>query len=114
MGWFQDFFERRLGKDENASALYKAARRVVVAIIGFTVLLIGVAMLVLPGPGTVVIPAGLAILGLEFVWARRFLRHLRDSAWELGRRVSGSERRRSPASKEEPSDPPPPGDDLKA
>jgi len=49
-------------------------RRLIVAIIGFTVLLIGVAMILLPGPAVVVIPLGLAILGTEFVWARRLLK----------------------------------------
>ena len=49
-------------------------RRVIVAVIGFTVLLIGVAMIVLPGPAIVVIPLGLAILATEFVWARRVLK----------------------------------------
>jgi uncharacterized protein (TIGR02611 family) len=49
-------------------------RRVIVAVIGFTVLLIGVAMVVLPGPAIVVIPLGLAILATEFVWARRVLK----------------------------------------
>jgi len=49
-------------------------RRVIVAVIGFTVLLIGVAMIVLPGPAMVVIPLGLAILATEFVWARRVLK----------------------------------------
>lgn len=48
-------------------------RRAVVAVIGFTVLLIGVAMVVLPGPAVVVIPLGLAILATEFVWAQRLL-----------------------------------------
>lgn len=48
-------------------------RRAVVAVIGFTVLLIGVAMVVLPGPAIVVIPLGLAILATEFLWARRLL-----------------------------------------
>jgi len=49
-------------------------RRIIVAVIGFTVLLIGVAMIVLPGPAIVVIPLGLAILATEFVWARRVLK----------------------------------------
>lgn len=53
-------------------------RRVIVAIIGFTVLLIGVAMIVLPGPAVVVIPLGLAILATEFVWARRVLKKAKD------------------------------------
>jgi tellurite resistance protein TerC len=45
----------------------------VVLIMGGTVLLIGAAMIVLPGPALLVIPAGLAILGSQFVWARRLL-----------------------------------------
>ncbi len=59
---------------------YKVARRIVVAMIGGTVLLMGVAMIVLPGPAIVVIPAGLAILGLEFAWARRWLREVKSRA----------------------------------
>ena len=42
-------------------------------IVGFTVLLGGIAMLVLPGPALAVIPIGLAILSLEFAWAARLL-----------------------------------------
>lgn len=56
---------------------YKWARRIVITLTGFTVLLVGFAMIVLPGPAFVVIPAGLAILGLEFAWARHTLRALR-------------------------------------
>ena len=52
-------------------------RRGAVAVIGFTVLLIGIAMVVLPGPAIVVIPLGLAILATEFVWARRLLEKAR-------------------------------------
>jgi len=52
-------------------------RRAVVAVIGFTVLLIGVAMVVLPGPAVIVIPLGLTILATEFVWARRLLEKAR-------------------------------------
>lgn len=47
---------------------------------GVTVILIGVAMLILPGPGTVVIPIGLAILATEYAWARRWLRWIRENA----------------------------------
>jgi uncharacterized protein (TIGR02611 family) len=53
------------------------ARRVVVAVIGGTVLLLGVIMVVTPGPAFIVIPAGLAILATEFVWARRLLKRAR-------------------------------------
>jgi len=57
---------------------YEAARRLVVGVVGCTVVLLGVAMLVLPGPAVVVIPAGVAILALEFAWARRWLRIVRE------------------------------------
>ena len=49
------------------------ARRVVVVVAGFSILVVGIAMIVLPGPAIVVIPIGLAILATEFVWARKLL-----------------------------------------
>jgi hypothetical protein len=51
--------------------------------IGGTVVLIGVAMILLPGPALIVIPAGLAILGLEFAFARRWLRRLRATGEQV-------------------------------
>jgi tellurite resistance protein TerC len=69
---------------------YRAVRRVVIAVIGGTVVLVGVAMLVLPGPAFVVIPAGLAILALEFAWARRWLKEARAQAAALVQRAQGS------------------------
>ena len=56
----------------------KTARRIIVGIVGFTILLIGIAMIVLPGPAVVMIPLGLAILATEFVWARRLLKRLKS------------------------------------
>jgi uncharacterized protein (TIGR02611 family) len=56
----------------------KQAKRLIVIVIGFTVLLAGVAMLVLPGPAFIVIPLGLAILATEFVWARNLLRKVKE------------------------------------
>jgi uncharacterized protein (TIGR02611 family) len=58
----------------------KVVRRVIVSVIGATVLLIGVALLVLPGPAFIVIPIGLAILATEYAWARRWLRKVRRVA----------------------------------
>jgi hypothetical protein len=55
----------------------RAARRLVIGIIGATVLLGGLSLLVLPGPAFVVIPIGLGILAIEFEWARRWLRRAR-------------------------------------
>jgi hypothetical protein len=48
-------------------------KRFVIAITGGTVVLLGITMIALPGPAVVVIPAGLAILATEFLWARRAL-----------------------------------------
>ncbi len=58
----------------------KVVRRVIVSVVGATVLLIGIALLVLPGPAFIVIPVGLAILATEYAWARRWLRKARRIA----------------------------------
>jgi uncharacterized protein (TIGR02611 family) len=57
---------------------YKWIKRVAIAVVGFTVLLIGVAMIILPGPAFIVIPAGLAILAVEFAWAKRLLVEVKE------------------------------------
>jgi tellurite resistance protein TerC len=57
---------------------YTTGRRIVIAVIGTSVLLLGIVMLVTPGPAIVVIPVGLTILALEFVWARRWLKKIRE------------------------------------
>jgi tellurite resistance protein TerC len=44
-----------------------------------TVLLLGLVMIVTPGPAIVVIPVGLAILSIEFTWARIWLKRLRKT-----------------------------------
>jgi len=68
---------------------YPWARRIVVAVIGGSTVLIGIAMVVLPGPAIVVIPLGLGILGLEFAWARHWLRKLKAKAHDVVSRVRG-------------------------
>jgi len=76
---------------------YRWARRIAVAVIGGSIVLLGVAMVVLPGPAIIVIPLGLGVLGLEFAWARHWLRKLRATANDVVSRVRGK-----------PKDPPPP------
>jgi tellurite resistance protein TerC len=56
---------------------YKQARRAAILVVGSSVLLVGVAMILLPGPAIIVIPLGLSILALEFSWARRWLRRIK-------------------------------------
>ncbi len=58
----------------------KVVRRVIVSVVGATILLIGTALLVLPGPAFVVIPVGLVILATEYAWARRWLKKARRIA----------------------------------
>ena len=58
---------------------YKIARRIAVAVVGTTVLAVGIALIALPGPAIVVIPLGLAILSVEFAWARLWLRKIRQT-----------------------------------
>lgn len=60
------------------SITYKWARRIAITVLGFTVLVVGVAMIVLPGPAIIVIPVGLGILGLEFAWARIWLNKIKE------------------------------------
>ncbi|HEX5219848.1 MAG TPA: PGPGW domain-containing protein [Verrucomicrobiae bacterium] len=63
-------------------------KKIFIAVIGGAVLLAGIALLVLPGPGTVVIAAGVAILATEFLWARRAWRKAKGTVAKV-RRKSG-------------------------
>ena len=56
------------------------AWRTIIIVVGSTLVLIGLAMLVLPGPGIVVIIAGLAILAREFIWAQGLLDKAQNTA----------------------------------
>jgi len=67
-------------KEHFAITTLKQAKRIVIVIVGFTIVLLGTAMLVLPGPGVVTIVLGLAVLGTEFVWARNLLKRFKDKA----------------------------------
>ena len=60
-------------------------RRIVVAVVGASVLFLGIIMIVTPGPAFIVIPIGLAILAIEFVWARHWLKKLREMISRRGR-----------------------------
>ena len=55
----------------------KHIKRVVIAVVGGTVVVLGIVLIVLPGPAFLVIPAGLAILAIEFAWAKRWIRSAR-------------------------------------
>jgi uncharacterized protein (TIGR02611 family) len=64
--------------NEVINKTFKKVRKLVVGVIGFTVLLIGIVMIVLPGPAFIVIPVALAILATEFVWARILMKKIKQ------------------------------------
>jgi tellurite resistance protein TerC len=68
---------------------FRLAKRIVVAVVGGTITLIGIALLILPGPAFIVIPVGLSILATEFVWARKFLRKAREVAARAASKTKG-------------------------
>jgi uncharacterized protein (TIGR02611 family) len=74
-------------------------RKLIVAVIGVTILLLGIAMVVLPGPAFIVIPIGLGILATEFAWARRAVRRARVMIAKARGRESGKERMTAKASR---------------
>jgi uncharacterized protein (TIGR02611 family) len=55
----------------------KNTKRLIVAVVGLTVLLLGIALIFFPGPAFIVIPVGLAILATEFAWAHRLLKRVK-------------------------------------
>ncbi len=65
---------------ESVNVTYRVAKRIVVGVIGFTILLIGLALVFTPGPGALVMLLGLAILGVEFEFARRWLETFREKS----------------------------------
>ncbi len=83
--------------NETARITYKAARRIAILAVGGTILAAGVVMIVAPGPAIFVIPIGLAILSMEFAWARTWLRKLREglSAQNAGFRGRRAENHRN-------------------
>ena len=63
---------------------FRVALRWVRILLGFSVLGLGMVMVVTPGPAVVVIPAGLAILATEYAWARRYLKRFKEGGEKLG------------------------------
>jgi tellurite resistance protein TerC/cation:H+ antiporter len=59
------------------------AKRFLKTLFGFTLLVLGIVMLVTPGPGWLVIALALGVLAAEFVWARQLLDHLKEQGDRL-------------------------------
>jgi tellurite resistance protein TerC len=71
-------------------------KKILVAFVGGSLLAAGLALLVLPGPAVVVIPAALAILAVEFLWARRWLAWLRERYDTISSKNPASDRKLNP------------------
>lgn len=70
----------------------RALRRAVVTVVGVTVLVAGLLMLVLPGPGLLAVAAGLAILSTEYAWAHRHVTRVRRRATQVSQLAGASAR----------------------
>jgi tellurite resistance protein TerC len=62
-------------------------KKIIIAVIGFTILIIGIFMIVLPGPAFILITLGLAILATEFVWAKRWLDKVKQKISEQKKKL---------------------------
>lgn len=70
----------------------RQAWRAIVAVVGFTLILLGVVMFVTPGPGWLVVFLGLSVLAAEFVWARRLLKRLKEKGAEVSSAIFGAQK----------------------
>ena len=79
-----------------STRIIRQVRRLIVGAVGSAVVLIGLAMIVLPGPAFIMIPLGLGILAIEFEWARHLLKKVK-AKWRRRERAGGiqSQRERS-------------------
>jgi uncharacterized protein (TIGR02611 family) len=81
-------------------------RRIFLIIAGFTLLLVGIIMLVTPGPGLLVIFLGLGLLAAEFVWARRLMERIKQESGRVVDRFTAATRSMTAGEKEETKEQP--------
>lgn len=77
------------GMERSPWLAYRFARKLIVTVVGGSVVVVGVVMFVTPGPALLVIPSGLAILATEYVWAQRWLERMRQETIRAVRAVRG-------------------------
>ncbi|MFP5578110.1 MAG: PGPGW domain-containing protein [Acidimicrobiia bacterium] len=69
---------------------FRSSKRIAVTVVGGVLVLGGIAMLVLPGPGIVVVVAGFAVLGTEYAWAASALDRTKATAERAGQMAKGA------------------------
>lgn len=67
----------------------KQIKKIIIAVVGFTILVLGLLMIVLPGPAFIFIPLGLTILASEFVWAEMWLKKVKSKFKEANDKLKG-------------------------
>jgi hypothetical protein len=65
--------------------LYKQIRKLVIFLIGISIVLIGCVLFFTPGPAIIVIPVGLAILATEFIWAKKLLKKFKETTSSIAK-----------------------------
>lgn len=79
----------------------RSSKRIAVSVVGGALVLAGIAMIVLPGPGILVVAIGFAVLGTEYAWAAAALERTKRTAGDASRiardrlKSAGSRFRRS-------------------
>ena len=61
------------------ASIRKSTRKILIALAGFPIIIIGIILIPLPGPGILVIILGLLILSCEFEWANRHLDKVKET-----------------------------------
>lgn len=75
--------------DSPSTGVWRRVRLVAVTVVGAFLVVAGLAMIVLPGPGLLVLIAGLAVLATEYAWARRHLDRAKRAAQKAKDKVAG-------------------------
>tara|TARA_B110000495_G_C22891588_1_gene520048 strand:+ start:291 stop:533 length:243 start_codon:yes stop_codon:yes gene_type:complete len=74
--------------------LYKQIRKLVVFLIGISIVLIGCVLFFTPGPAIIVIPVGLAVLATEFIWAKRLLKKFKETTSSIAQSTKDAIRKK--------------------
>jgi tellurite resistance protein TerC len=74
--------------------LYKQIRKLVIFLIGTSVVLIGCVLFFTPGPAIIVIPVGLAVLATEFIWAKKLLKKFKETTSSIAQSTKDAIRKK--------------------
>ena len=74
--------------------LYKQIRKLVVFLIGISIVLIGCVLFFTPGPAIIVIPVGLAVLATEFIWAKKLLKKFKETTSSIAQSTKDAIRKK--------------------